>query len=73
MRGRTLRLREEISPDGNLPWSAVKKRNQAIPGPARTGLLTAAGLRPSALSPELPGAEQSGEKRTDKASATSVP
>ena len=45
----------------SLPWSAVKKRNQAIPGPARTGLLTAAGLRPSALSPELPGAEQSGE------------
>ncbi len=42
-------------------------------GPARTRLLAADGPRPGALSPELRGAEQSGGRRTDEASAKSVP
>ncbi len=50
-----------------------KSDPRTILGPARTGLLIAAELRPGALSPELQGAEQPGERRTDEASATSVP
>ncbi len=42
-------------------------------GPARTGLLAIDGPRPGALSLELPGAERSGENRTDEASGKSVP
>ncbi len=42
-------------------------------GPARTGLLATAGPHSGALSLELPGAERSGERHTDEASATSVP
>ena len=44
-----------------------------ILGPARTGLLLEDGPRPGVLSAELLGAEQSGNKRTDKASAKSAP
>ncbi|KAL0189687.1 hypothetical protein M9458_016786, partial [Cirrhinus mrigala] len=36
-------------------------------------LLGVEGSRPGTLSPELPGAERSGERHTDEASATSVP
>ncbi len=61
------RLREEIPPDENLKkgnqvresYSARPERGYQEDGP-----------RPGALSPELPGAEQSGERRTDEASAT---
>ncbi len=45
---------------------------QTIDGPASTGL-TIDEPRPGELSPELLGAEQSGGRRTDEASATSVP
>ncbi len=50
-----------------------KSGPRTILGLARTGLLVAAGPHPRTLSPELRGAEQSGEKSTDEASATSVP
>ncbi len=50
-----------------------KSGPRTILGPARTRLLAADGPRPGALSPELRGAEQSGGRRTDEASAKSVP
>ncbi len=41
--------------------------------PASMGLLTIDEPRPGELSPELPGAEQSGGRHTDEASAMFVP
>ncbi len=60
-------LKEEVPPDGNLPRRAVEKGHQvqepcsAQPEWATSRRRTCTG----ALTPELPGAEQLGEKHTD--------
>ncbi len=46
---------------------------QTMDGPASTGLLKGDEPCPGELSPELPGAEQSGGRHTNEASATPVP
>ncbi len=55
------------------PSRGEKSGPRTILGPARTGLLATDGPRPGALSSELPGAEQLGERCTDEPSAKSVP
>ncbi len=62
-------------PDWNFPWRAIKERSspRTILGPARKVLPEVDWPRSGILLPELPGAERSGERHTDEASATSVP
>ncbi len=52
--------------------SRRKSGPRTILGPASTGLLTVGEHRLGVLSSELLGAERSGERRTDAASAMSV-